>query len=108
MSIEDNLEKVKLIDTYGKLLTSKQYMIMKDYYFDNLTLAEIGDNYGISRQAVKDSINKSLKILCDYEAILGVCLKQERITKDLSIVLNEIKDDEIKDKIIKIIDCIRS
>lgn len=108
MSIEDNLGIVKLIDAYGKLLTDKQSMMIRDYYFDNLTLAEIGDNYGISRQAVKDSINKSLKTLSDLEETLKVCQKQDKITNDLSEILHSIENEKVKDKITEIIDYIRS
>lgn len=108
MSIENNLEIIKLIDTYGKLLTERQNMIIRDYYFDNLTLAEIGDNYGISRQAVKDSINKSLKIFNDLEDKLKVCQKQDNITNELSEIVKLVDSEELKDKISKIIDYIRS
>ena len=38
MTINDNLEIIKLIDVYGELLTDKQYSIITDYYFDNLFL----------------------------------------------------------------------
>ena len=41
MTIENNLKIIKLIDTYGKLLTDKQLEIISNYYFDNLTLSEI-------------------------------------------------------------------
>ena len=108
MSIENNLEIIKLIDTYGKLLTERQNMIIRDYYFDNLTLAEIGDNYGISRQAVKDSINKSLKIFNDLEDKLKVCQKQDNITNELSEIVKLVDSEALKDKISKIIDYIRS
>ena len=63
MTLDNNLRVIKLIDCYGELLTSKQYDIMTNYYFDNLSLSEIGDNFGISRQAVSDCISKSIKIL---------------------------------------------
>ena len=46
-----------LYDYYGELLTDKQQNYFKDYYFDNLTLSEISENYNISRNA----IHKSLK-----------------------------------------------
>jgi len=108
MSIEDNLEIIKLIDVYGKLLTAKQLNIIKDYYFENLTLAEIGDNYQISRQAVNDSINKSLKTLRSYEDVLGVCQKQENAIKELSTMISLTEDKELKVKISQIIDYLRS
>ena len=108
MNIEDNLEKVKLIDTYGNLLTTKQLSIMKDYYFDNLTLAEIGDNYGISRQAVNDCITKSLSALHEFEGKLQVCHKSEKLLIELNDLLNLETDDKVRKKIIDIIEIIRS
>ena len=108
MNIEDNIEKVRLIDTYGSLLTTKQYNIVRDYFFDNLTLAEIGDNYGISRQAVSDSIGKSLKILIDFEDALHICKKYSQLESDLSNILNITTDEKVREKITEIIDYIRS
>ena len=108
MSFEDSLEKIKLIDTYGKLLTDKQLKIVKDYYFDNLSLAEIGEIYNISRQAVSDSISKSIKSLQSFENILGICHNQDKITKDLTVLLDLIQEDNVKDKIKQIIEYIRS
>ena len=74
MIIEDNLRISKLIDIYGKLLTDKQYQIMTSYYFDNLTLSEIGDNLGISRQAVSDCLSQATRILESYEKKLQILI----------------------------------
>ena len=49
-----------LFDYYGELLTEKQQTYFKDYYFNNLTLAEIAENENISRNAVHKQI-KSLR-----------------------------------------------
>ena len=57
-------EKVKismLIETYGKLLTEKQNQILNDYYNNDLSLSEIAENEGITRQAVRDIIKKGEK-----------------------------------------------
>lgn len=63
-------EKVKismLIETYGKLLTEKQNQILNDYYNNDLSLSEIAENEGITRQAVRDIIKKGEKKLFEYE-----------------------------------------
>ena len=44
-----NLEISYLLDFYGKVLTDKQRDVMEQYYNDDLSLAEIADNFGISR-----------------------------------------------------------
>ena len=63
-------EKIKmsiLCEIYGKLLTDKQYEILNDYYNNDFSLSEIAENNQITRQAVKDVINKSNNKLLEYE-----------------------------------------
>ena len=107
MSIEDNLRIVRLIDTYGVLLTSKKLAVISDYYFDNLTLAEIGDNYGISRQAVRDSISQSIKSLESYEEKLKIISKEKCVIEKLEKVSMRITDKVLKQDIEKIISELR-
>lgn len=85
MSIDENLKIVRLIDTYGSTLTEKQFSIISSYYFDNLTLSEIGENMGISRQAVSDSISQSLKSMSVLEEKLGII----RLNQDMEDELTE-------------------
>lgn len=106
MTINDNLEIIKLIDVYGKLLTDKQYEIITEYYFDNLSLAEIGSNLNITRQAVSDSISKTTKLLKNYECKLGIITKENMIADKLTTLLENSKDN-LALKIKEIIDDIR-
>ena len=64
-----------LLDMYGRLLTTRQRMILGYYYEDNYTLSEIADLEGISRNAVHDLLNRTVKKLEDYERKLQ-CLKK--------------------------------
>ena len=78
-SLLDKIDKVTLLyDLYGELLTSKQKDILEKYYFYNLSLTEISDLENISRSAVLDSLNKSVKKLEEYEEKLKF---EERIKK---------------------------
>ena len=67
------LEKTKrvndLIDLYGILLTENQLNILELYYMEDLSLKEIADELNISRNAVHDSLKRSLIILEEYEWI---------------------------------------
>ena len=107
MKIEDNLRVIKLIDTYGKLLTTKQFEVMTSYYFDNLSLSEVGDNYNISRQAVSDCINQSIKALESYEDKLHVIAKEDIIINELSAIARISGNGQVSDKINKIIETLR-
>lgn len=99
--MEKNVELSILCQLYGKLLTEKQNMFLEDYYNNDLSLSEIAENNSITRQAVRDVIQKSEKRLYDIEESLGLMKKmqtQEKEIKDiiakLNIVQEGIKDTE--------------
>lgn len=57
----------KLIDCYGKLLKDGQLRLLQDYYFDDLSLSELANINGISRQAISESLNLSIFKLENFE-----------------------------------------
>jgi len=73
------LEKVdrigSLFELYGELLTSRQKELTVYYYFDDLSLAEISELLGISRQAVFFGLKRAEEVLEEYEAKLGLYAK---------------------------------
>ena len=87
-----------LYDYYGELLTDKQKNYFKDYYFDNLTLSEISENYNISRNAIHKSLKEIEEKLLYYEEKLKLYEKNIKIKK---IIAN--LDDDLKNKIIELI-----
>ena len=62
-SMDKNVKIGLLCDIYGELLTKKQQNVLDLYYNENLSLAEVAEEVGITRQAVKDSIAKGEKKL---------------------------------------------
>ena len=93
-----NLDYVYLFDYYGELFTDKQKEYFKDYYFNNLTLQEIADNNGVSRNAVHKNIKEMLNKLDYYEDKLKLYSNKKKIEK-----LIENIDDDIKDRIKELI-----
>ena len=67
-----------LYDFYGCLLTTKQQDIITLYYQEDLSLAEIGENLGISRAAVNDHLKRTIKIMQDYEKKLQLVQKYDK------------------------------
>ncbi len=57
----------QLIPFYQQLLTEKQQQILNYYYAEDLSLGEIGEILGISRNAVYDALRKSVALLEEYE-----------------------------------------
>ncbi len=66
-----DLEMSYLLDFYGDVLTEKQRDVMEQYYNDDLSLSEIADNAGITRQGVRDAIKRAEHILLDLEDKIG-------------------------------------
>ncbi|ARJ40010.1 MULTISPECIES: putative DNA-binding protein [Sporosarcina] len=66
-----------LFDFYQSLLTDKQRLYMQLYYLDDLSLGEIAEQYGVSRQAVYDNVKRTEAMLEDYEKKLNLFEKHE-------------------------------
>lgn len=64
-----------LYDFYGQLLTKRKQEVMELYHEENLSLAEIADEFGISRAAVHDSLKSAEKSLQEYEQKLELVSK---------------------------------
>lgn len=73
--IEKYINQGTLYDFYGKLLTQHQQRIYEDVVFNDLSLSEIAENEGISRQGVSDLIKRCNKALVSYEEKLGLIKK---------------------------------
>lgn len=67
-----DLEISFLLDFYGDMLTEKQREVIEFYYNDDLSLSEIADNEGITRQGVRDSIKRAEAQLLEMEQRLGL------------------------------------
>ena len=65
--MDDILQLTLLYDFYGELLTEKQKQVYELHYQNDLSLTEIGEDLSISRQAVRDQLKRTEKILLDYE-----------------------------------------
>ncbi len=70
-----NLDYALLLEVYGKLLTEKQRGVMELYYWEDLSLGEISQDEGITRQAVRDCIKRSEQILEEFELKLELAEK---------------------------------
>ncbi len=89
--MEKIVEQGILYDFYGELLTDHQRKVYESVVYDNLSLGEIADDLGISRQAVHDLIKRTDRILADYEAKLGLVRKFDEVKKSIALVEKEIR-----------------
>lgn len=93
-----------LFDFYGDLLTARQKEFYDLYYNDDLSLAEIAENYDITRQGVRDIIVRAEKTLEDIEEKTGLIQRYHRtraITanlRDLCQKIDVLNQTKIGDK----------
>lgn len=88
----------ELYDFYGSLLTDKQRDYFENYYFNNLSLGEMAENYNVSRNA----IHKQLKIVEErlkyYEENLELVKKSKKAIE----LVKKINDLKLRDEILEL------
>lgn len=99
------IENTLLLDYYGDLLTKHQVDILNEYYNEDHSMNEIAQNNSVSKAAIQDLIKRSIKQLQNYEKVLKLI---ERDNK-LNDVLSQMKSEKNKtlDKYIKKIEKIK-
>lgn len=90
MELEKNVKISMLLEVYGTLLTQKQYLLLNDYYNNDLSLAEIAQNENITRQAVRDNLKKGERKLFDYEEKLQIMKKNRMQEEQIASILSQI------------------
>ena len=81
-SMEKRVELGWLLDFYGPLLTEHRREILSAYCEEDLSLQEIAEQLGITRQGVYDALDKGEKQLMDYEAKLGLVRRSLSVSRE--------------------------
>lgn len=100
MSIGKNLDFVLLLEVYECMLTKRQQELMEYYYWEDMSLGEISENSGITRQAVRDSIKRAEQTLKNFEDKLGLAekiVKCKNIFSEISALSAENNNENFKD-----------
>ncbi len=79
--LSDSLPMVLLFDIYGSLLTEKQRTCFDLAYNQDFSLSEIGEECGISRQGVHDTLQRTEQALLTWESALGCGERELRLRK---------------------------
>ena len=77
-----------LFDFYGEVLTPRQKEFFDLYYNEDLSLAEIAENYGISRQGVRDVIVRAEAIMTDLEDKTGLMTRLLQLQQQVQAILD--------------------
>lgn len=115
--MEKNMELSLLLDFYGELLSEKVRRATELYYNDDLSLSEVAEDMGITRQGVRDLIKRAEGNLYGYEQKLGLYKRflemqkglgtlKESLVKAKSLLNNKIEQSEIDKEISGMIDLV--
>lgn len=95
--MEEIVELSLLFDFYGEMLGDHKKQIFEDYVLNDLSLAEIADEEGISRQGVHDIVKRCTKQLKEYEAALHLVEKFQNMKSKLTNVSELLSIEVAKD-----------
>ncbi len=87
----ENYYVSQLLDRYGSILSEKQQRILDGYYNNDLSLSEIAENEGITRQGVRDFVKRSELQLFELEEKLNICKK----SNELKSLVEQVKSGEL-------------
>ena len=111
---EKNLNISLLLDFYGDILSERQKEALDLYYNDDLSLAEIAENYNISRQGVRSILKKGENILIEMEEKLhlaerfsSVQEKSTQIASELEKIIMSIDNEGISSRLASLIEKIK-
>ncbi len=90
--VSDRIKFSLLYDYYGELLSERNREIFEGYVLDDLSLSELAENIGVSRQAIRDSVNRTKKQLLEYEENLQVERKTEEVLSHMEEIERLIRE----------------
>ena len=104
-----DLSLVILLDFYGGLLTDKQALALDCYYNQDLSLSEIADDMGISRQGVMAFLKQGEKHLKTFEEKLGLAERFRKMNNglsDMNAIIDSLSETDRKTVLLKLISSI--
>ncbi len=108
---EKDLKISFLLDFYGDVLSERKRTVLEYYYNDDLSLSEIADEIGISRQGVRELIKKAEEELHFYEEKLGLATRfgdaQKYAQELLSLIDASNVSDEIREAAVRLFETVR-
>ena len=81
IALDKYYDMSRLLDFYGEILSERQRLAMQLYYNDDLSLSEVAQELGISRQGVRASLKRSEETLTGMESKLGLAARFDKTVK---------------------------
>ena len=104
--MEKIVKVAQLYDVYGQLLNEKQRDVINCYYNEDLSLQEIANNDGKTKQAISDMINRSVDKLFEFENELSLLKSKTELKASLLDIRELIESSNNKEAIRKLTEII--
>lgn len=101
--MEKDLTLTELYDIYGALLTKRQRELFEGYYLYDLSLSEISEPEGKTRQSVFEAVKKVKAKLLEYEKTLNIKVKFDKIRE----IAKKVDNNKIKEQLLDLTDNIK-
>ncbi|MFI3212829.1 MAG: sigma factor-like helix-turn-helix DNA-binding protein [Eubacteriales bacterium] len=102
--MEKIVEQGLLYDFYGELLTAHQRQVYEAAVYNDMSLSEIAEEQGISRQGVHDLLKRCDKILQGYESKLHLIQKFTLIKEKVETIGKQAEQDYVKQLALEILE----
>lgn len=98
--IKETLRVTMLYDFYGAILTERQRRCLELHYLDDWSLAEVAEEFEVSRQAVHDILKRSVQVMEDFEGKLRLvenhALQEKLLNEIVALVKKAVKESNGK------------
>ena len=92
------VELGRLMDYYGALLTERQQRMLGQAVNEDLSLSEISEREGMTRQGVRDAILHGEQQLRLYESVLHLVERSARMQKRIALLTEAIENAQLSDE----------
>jgi len=100
--MDELLHNTLLFDFYGELLTERQREMHQAYFCNDMSLSEVGDKFGVTRQAVNIALKETRKKLDAFEDALGLVKRHEEAKCVLDRALEAKSIDEVREVLLEL------
>ena len=95
--LREALTLARYFDSYGALFDEHQREIFEDYICNDMSLSEIAEREGMTRQGVSDLVKRTSRKLLEYESSLHLSERSEQAERTLSELMERIAECEVPD-----------
>ncbi|HEY8740115.1 MAG TPA: sigma factor-like helix-turn-helix DNA-binding protein [Candidatus Dormibacteraeota bacterium] len=96
LDIEARRDTLRLLDTYGDLLTEHQREAVRLHLAEDWSYAEIASSQGVSRAAIYDLVHRAQTALAGYESKLGLLAAESRRENERATVQSRLDELEVE------------